>query len=216
MIRFRLLRRRRASTRRRDQRGVASVELAMLMPILAILVFGAIDAGEAWSRSTSASGALRSAGVRAFDAGDHRQHDQRTLRALLAELNNRDIENVTKVVIYDAEGLSAPPASCLGDAALTNGGVLGLCNVYDTTDIARVLAGTDDAFFDDPNCGGGDMDRQWCPTTRAAAKNSVDIAGEWWVGIYFESTQDALVGVMPFFRTFELNDGVILKEWERT
>lgn len=202
--------------RRRRERGVASVELAILMPILAMLVFGAIDAGEAWSRSTSASGALRSAGVRAFDSGEGRDHDQKTLRALLAELNNRDIENVTKVVIYDAEGLTGPPANCLTDFAASSGGVPGLCNVYDQNEIDLILHGNDANGFDHPTCGGGDFDRQWCPTTRHEQKDATDVEGEWWVGIYFESEQTALVGIMPFFRTFELNDGVIVKEWERS
>lgn len=57
--------------RARDQRGAAAVELALVLPILVLLIFGIIEFGRGYNAKVSLQGAVREgARVLALDSGD--------------------------------------------------------------------------------------------------------------------------------------------------
>ncbi len=190
----------------RSERGVAAVELAIMLPFLLLITIGAIDVGDAFTRKANASAALRAASVRAFDAGQDRDHDRLMLRSLVAELNNRDIEGLEKVVVWNAALNREVPASCLTTGAAASGGSSGLCVVYDRSDLTAIETGSDAGRFDDPDCS-LDADKMWCPPDRVQPDG-------WWVGLYFESSEPTLTGSLPFFDRIEMSESIVFVEWE--
>jgi Flp pilus assembly protein TadG len=60
---------RRASSRKRSDRGTAAVEFALMVPVLLLIVFGIIDFGRALNAQISLTGAARE-GVRLAALGD--------------------------------------------------------------------------------------------------------------------------------------------------
>lgn len=57
--------------RAHDQRGAAAVELALVLPILVLLIFGIIEFGRGYNAKVSLQGAVREgARVLALDSGD--------------------------------------------------------------------------------------------------------------------------------------------------
>ena len=190
----------------RSERGVAAVELAILLPLLLLITIGAIDVGDAFTRKANASAALRTASVRAFDAGQDRDHDRLMLRSLVAELNNRNIEGLDKVVVWNAALHREVPSTCLTTGAAASGGSSGLCVVYDRSDLTAIETGADADRFDDPDCT-LDADKMWCPPDRVQPDG-------WWVGLYFESSEPTLTGSLPFFDRIELSESIVFVEWE--
>ena len=193
-------------SRRAAERGVAAVELAILLPVLMLITIGAIDVGDAFTRKANASAALRAASVRAFDAGQDRDHDRLMLRSLVAELNNRNIEGLELVVVWNAALSREVPASCLTTGAIASGGRSGQCVVYDGSDLNAIVTGADADRFDDPDCS-LDADKMWCPPDRVQPDG-------WWVGIYFESSEPTLTGSLPFFDRIEMHESIVFVEWE--
>ena len=129
------------------QRGAAAVELALLLPLLALLLFGAIEYGFSWRSAGRVESAVGSAARVGAQTAEDVRSDWAMLQAVRGSLGN-DAANVERVVIYNATSLDGLPAeACLTDTARSEGGVVGICNVYDADDLtmmteAQYLAGS--------------------------------------------------------------------------
>lgn len=130
----------------RDQRGVAIVEAALVLPAVVMLLFGMLEAGLYFKDSLTVSEATKDAAhtgaMYAADAGA----DYYILHSVLhASLNG----TVEEVIVYDAANVDpanssaqAPSANCLGSVTgvpvgytdsqgvLHTTGAIGSCNVY--------------------------------------------------------------------------------------
>ncbi len=184
------------------------VEFVLLTPLLVTLTFATLDVGDAWSRSGASVDALQAAAVTGFDVGDVRDHDLRVMQTLLTEMDNRGVQNVQRVVFFDATSTNTPPAGCLTAAATAAAGSsVHQCVVYDKPFLDQVRAGTTAGAFLEGNCALS-RDRRWCVETRTQPDG-------WMLGIWVEARETSLTGVIPTFRNFTIARSVVVKEWER-
>jgi|GEM_PF-5878961 len=192
--------------KKRSERGAALVELALLLPFFILLIAAVIDFGDAWFKSTSVQTSLNAAARTGFDAGDNYDHDYRVLRTLMTEMSN--IQNVERVIIYDAERFDEPPANCFSTARIW--GVSGDCVSYSGNFLDGVVSGAVKNEFHPTSCPSS-ADSFWC-----AASRPPTAGGAYDVGVYVVASQDALTGLMPFFNSYSLEKNLVITEFKRT
>src|SRR3546814_20508587 len=93
----------RAASRKREDRGVALIELALVVGLLAVVLSGVIDVGMGWRRSVEMSGTLRTGARVAANLGAARSADLETLRALSAGIEEMGSANVKRGIIQQSE-----------------------------------------------------------------------------------------------------------------
>jgi len=125
---------------RRNERGAAAVEFALILPIVAALTFGLIDGSLTFFRWTAISQASRAGARTVSEMGTNQLADYRTLQAVAEMLTNVAPQDIDRVVIYQADDGrdttpmdNAPPAGCLTGS----GGVADACNVYTAADLGQ-------------------------------------------------------------------------------
>ncbi len=99
---------------RRDQRGAAAVEFAIILPILIALVFGIIEFSIAYNRQQGLHAAAREgARVAALPQTDQATIAAQVHASLQGVLNSTDIQNVAITVTPSADQPcdSAPPGT---------------------------------------------------------------------------------------------------------
>ncbi len=157
------------TTRRSRERGAAMVEAALVMPILALLVFAAID-GSVFMKSYMSLGHATTNGARAdVTKANHPLADYDMLQAVAKTKYGFDTNSIERIVVFKATSFDdAPPTQCM-----TNNphGIPNLCNVYVPADFAR--ASTD--FGGDSTW---DSDQSWPAWLREASRsNNPDLVG---------------------------------------
>ncbi len=198
----------RSGKRRRTERGAALVEFAIVLPILIGLFGAVIDFGDAWFTSTSVQSGVRNASVVGFDAGVDYDHDYRVVRSVMDELDNRGIETINRVVIYDPSAFTGDlPAGCYATAE--TGGVAGVCNSYSGAFLERVANGTARDEFVAGNCASS-ADSSWCATTRGGGLGTA-----FNVGVEVSVSHSALIGFMPFFQEYDIAKSSVISEIAR-
>lgn len=156
--------------RRRNDSGAAAVEAAILLPVLALLFFGAVEYGFAWRSASKVESAGAASARVAAQAGDETLADWEILQAVRGALG-ADIASVDRLVIYDSTAPDgAVPAACLTAPAYAVGGVAGVCSIYGSDDLeslslAAFTAGASHNGGAGNPCGGGLTDG-WCPDDR--------------------------------------------------
>ncbi len=186
-----MARRLRSLRARRDagDRGAVLVEAAIVVFLLAILVFGMVEMSFGWKNSSVGANSLRAAARVGASAGDDRTADYEMLRAVSTGMSDLTDGTIDRVIIYRSTSVDGEvPASCLTSAAYTARGVSGLCNVYRPTDLAALALST----FDGSGCTGDDIDGMWCPTTRNVSIDSAD-----YVGVYMRYDIGYLTDFLP-------------------
>jgi Flp pilus assembly protein TadG len=149
-----------ASRRLRGDRGAALVELAMVVPLLALLVFGTIELGQAWVADREVDAAVASAARVAAARGSVATADRDALLALRAALPADQLAAADRVVIFDASTTGTVPAACLKPKGSSSQvGAVG-CNSYSGATLRSVTA-TSMAGF-----GPTGADRYWAPSAR--------------------------------------------------
>lgn len=147
------------------ERGASALELALCLPLLASLLFGALEFGLIWRSSNALADASRGAILDLSRAVDERDADRRALERVHASVSS-SLDTVEWVIVYRSnQPNGSPPVVCRRLAeGLASGstGINGLCNVYSGAFVRSMAA----ADFDDPRCS-GDADRWLCPATRA-------------------------------------------------
>lgn len=195
-------RRREAMTGRRRERGAVLVEAAIAIPLLLMLIFGAIEAGMAWEAKSSSTAGLRTGLLRAASLADRPETDLRILQSVVGEIGGDNVANINYVVVFDASGPdpAATVAACA--AAAAGGGMSGTCNTYTTGDLGEVVAGNWTAGpggnFDDGSNGGtgsytcdtSKVDSNWCAPSRI-------INGPAEVGVAISYDHTWFTGVLP-------------------
>lgn len=153
-----------ARSLRRNQRGAAAVEMALCLPIVAVLFTGVADYGLAFNSSRQI-GTVSTAAARQGAAGaDDRLADFAVLRVVKGALG--DDGALTRVIVYKANSLGTVPAACF------TANVTGVCNSYTAAQVRTLTA----ADFTQVGCA-GDPDVYWCPTSRRTAFQNGDYLG---------------------------------------
>ena len=176
-----------ASVRCRGERGTALVELAVLLPLLAILAFGITEFGLALQDRMVVEGAGR-AGTRVGSAaGATAAADQTLLLALGSAVNDVGLDNVSWVVVYKsvtADGVV--PATCTGP---TPHSVSTSCNAYSGAQLKQIVAGTAPGTWF--GCGVGSLDVSWCPTSR----QTTQALGNDYLGVWLQTVHHLNTGM---------------------
>ena len=189
--------------RRHDrERGAVLVEAAIAIPLLLILIFGAVEAGMAWEAKSSSTAGLRTGLLRAASLADRPETDLRILQSVVGEIGPDNVNNINHVIIFDASGVDpeATVASCA--AAAAGGGLADVCNTYDTADLNEVVLGNwttgpGGNFDDGSNLSGSTytcditkVDSNWCAPGRI-------INGPAEIGIALSYDHTWFTGVLP-------------------
>jgi hypothetical protein len=189
--------------RRHDrERGAVLVEAAIAIPLLLILIFGAVEAGMAWEAKSSSTAGLRTGLLRAASLADRPETDLRILQSVVGEIGPDNVNNINHIIVFDASGIDpvATVATCAASAA--GGGVAGVCNTYDTADLNEVVlgnwtSGVGGNFDDGSNLAGTvytcditKVDANWCAPSRI-------LTGAAEVGIAVSYDHTWFTGVLP-------------------
>jgi Flp pilus assembly protein TadG len=166
----------RRATLGRD-RGAVLVELAMVVPFLALLLFGAMQVGSAVIADSRVDRAVSDAARRGALAGGQSSADRDVLLALQAALPAQQLARLDRVVIFRAATPDGqPPAACTKpEGSTSEAGATG-CNTY-TGATVRAVSGSSMAGF---GGGPGTKDSSWSPASRAdALADPPDYLGVW-------------------------------------
>ena len=165
-------------TRRTDphsERGAALVELVVVLPLLIVIVFGAIEFGAAWSNKLKVETAARAGARVGSNLGNDRLADWSLLQSVRSAVQDIGTSNVSYVVVYKASATNgAVPASCKTSPPTSQSG---LCNVYTGADLTSLTQGS---FGGTSSCSITSPDRFWCPLTRQDVQHlNPDYLGVW-------------------------------------
>lgn len=179
----------------RGEGGVAIVEFALVLPVVALFVLGIIDFGTLWRQNNIAEDAVLSAGRTVSSTARNRYADYEALRALSSALSGVENAEISKVVIWKANSYSDPPSSCTSINPGSSGtfGVSGLCNVYSAAQVNTIApVGFPATSSQNPTCTAGSWDARWCPTSRVNAEGNGD-----WIGVWVELDYTSVTGIVP-------------------
>lgn len=178
--------------RSRSDRGVALVEAAIILPFLALLVFGMIEAGFAYRDGNILARATQQSARTDSRLAENLSADYEALRALDSGLSSLTASSISRVVIYDATTAGdEPPAACRTVARPDDTSPVGFnsaaarCNVYSATQVGLDAPGS----F---GCGGGAWDASYCPSSRSQDTPNPDR-----IGVWVELSYDKVTRVLP-------------------
>lgn len=181
---------------RGDERGVAAVELAVVLPFLALLVFGVFEFGFLWGDVNRVDRASQNAARTGSSLGNQRFADYEALRAVESTLAGLDGATPLRVITYlstDADG--AVPQGCLDVAAVGTSpkGVDDVCNVYSPQQLASDNPGNfGSTALDLKFCTSSAWDVAWCPTGRSRLLADPD-----YLGVYVEVEYEGRTSIIP-------------------
>ncbi|MEM7340089.1 MAG: TadE family protein [Actinomycetota bacterium] len=181
---------------RRNERGAALVEFALVTPVLLILTLTAWEFTLIWLRNQAVINASQSAARAAAQAGTAEEADQAAVRAAKAALGDR-WDRIDRIVIYALDSDGSTPAACVDLATRTSPGGA-RCNVYTQPDVVQA---DDAAHF---SCGGGAASN-WCPTTRNGDLLSAD-----WLGVRVDYNDTWVSNVVPW-GSYTLADTTVMR-----
>lgn len=165
-------------TRRVDghaERGAALVEIVVVLPLLILIVFGAIEFGAAWSNKLKIETAARAGARVGSNLGNERLADWTLLQSVRSAVQQIGTSNIAYVVVYKASAANgAVPASCKTSPPTSQ---TGLCNVYTGAQLDSL---TQTSFGGTTSCSGTSPDRFWCPVSRQDVQHlNPDYLGVW-------------------------------------
>lgn len=154
------------------ERGVALVETALLVPILALLSMGIYEFSTAWQSNLTVQSSIRAAARTGSGLGNDRYADYSMLQALNSGLSGFSAADIQQVVVFKASDVNGvPTTTCKSGTATAN-----VCNVYSGTQVKTL---TQAAFTGGTTCTGTSPDINWCPTSRDATQTTADYVGVW-------------------------------------
>lgn len=165
------------------ERGATLVEFAIISSLLVAFILGVFEIGMAWSDHQVLTQSTRSGGRVVSQLGVRPQADQEALRAISAGLGTVNGQ-VTRVVVFEADGNGDMPAACETATAGYSGA--GNCNVYDSVSLANL----DTAALWGSGSSCGTADGNWCPVT---ARNDAQATASF-IGVQVEMQRDYLTG----------------------
>ena len=191
--------------RRRRERGVALVEIAIVAPIVFALVFGIMEYGLTFRDQLTAQDAVGDAarlgaivGPDVTSTGSNADYE--ILRTLRDGLGNVPTSWIVRIVVFkgSAGGAGAPerqiPVSCRNGTAIA-----GTCNVFDVNSAFNAVQSGDFAYFDCPATPGSPS-CPWPPSGRNDGPNPNVID---YLGVYVKIQRPGLTGLFGSVRTVE-------------
>lgn len=167
------------------------VEAAIVMPLLLLLVFGIIEFGFLFKDSLTLANASRAGARVGSSSGQDPLADFNVLKAIEAA---GSLSNVNLVVVFKATGPDGTvPAPCLA------GGVGGLCNTYDATDLAI----SQGAFL----AAGYSKDDNWPSSARQTSISSP--GGPDYLGVYVQAYHSSFV--IKMFPDKNIKDTTVMR-----
>jgi Flp pilus assembly protein TadG len=151
------------------------VELALVVGLLLLIMFGIVEFGAAWSNKLKVETGARAGARVGANLGANRLADYSLLQSVKSVLSDIGLNNVQYVVVFKANAASGQPtaASC---AAATPTAVSGDCNVYTGAQLQSLTQ----ASFSGTTCASGAPDASWCPTSRKDLQSAgTDYLGVW-------------------------------------
>lgn len=190
----------------KHERGAVLVEAAICIPLLLVVILGAVEAGLAWEAKSSTVSGVRTGTLRAASDAGNPAVDFRILQSVIGEVGGENADRIVSISIFEVTG--NPDADFAGCLATGSGN----CLVYDATDIANVVNGTLTAADfgqgtsqTDPitgelinfDCASGEIDSGWCAGER------ID-SGDVQIAVGIEYTHNWFTNIFPFTApTFE-------------
>lgn len=144
--------------REEHERGAILVEFSFVSTLLVVLVLGVFEIGSAWTDHQSLTAASRSGARVGSSLGTDGSADSEVLLGIEAALGSLG-NNVSRVVIYEADINGNMPSACVSATAGYSGG--SNCNVYDANSIANLT--TPGWWGSGSSCG--TADGNWCAAT---------------------------------------------------
>ncbi len=190
-------------------RGAVLVEAALAIPLLLVVIFGAVEAGMAWDARSSTTSGVRTGLLRAASLGDKPETDLRILQSVIGEIGADDAGDIEWIVVFDATDpdYDGTIADCA--AAIAGGGIADTCNTYSPSQIQDVVSSTLTMSDFDSGLNGSDtgytcettsVDANWCAGKRRVDDNDV------LVGVALSFDHDWFTGILP-------GDGVTFTEY---
>ena len=149
--------------RLKHDRGAVLVEAAIAIPLLLFVILGSLEFGVAWETKSSTTNGMRSGLLRAATLADQPQTDLRVLQSIIGEVGAEDSENISWVVIFNADP-SFGSIDDIVDACSTpiEGGATSAtlpsyCVGYTQDTIRQVATTTDAAMFLEQNFDDGSV-----------------------------------------------------------
>jgi Flp pilus assembly protein TadG len=173
--------------RRRDERGVAVLETALVVPFLMILAIGIWEFSNGWQNNLAVQASVRAAARTGAGLGNDRAADFSMLQALKSGLTDFAASDIQRVVIFDASSSATVPATCKAGTS-----VAGSCNVYTGAQVNSVTYPSPDFAGTTTTCASPALDRYWCPTGRDVSQASPD-----YVGVYVKAFSRYQTGYFP-------------------
>lgn len=177
---------------RKDSRGGAAVEFAIILPVLVMLTLGIIDGSIMFFKWMTIGQSARD-GVRAVvDQPGDDYADYSGIKAaslVFAAIPSADLDRVViykATTDYDGDGNplnNPPPAACLSGT-----GVAGVCNVYNATDLQGTRA----------NYAAGNKYTNWPGASRDLWADATDTD---YIGVYVAARVTPPTGVLGGTRT---------------
>lgn len=163
----------------RGDSGLAVVEVAIVLPLLALLISGIIEGGMAWRDSLTVSSGTRSAARVVSNLGSNRLADYEALLTLDAALDGLSTSYVVGVLVYDASAADgAVPDACL-DSGGNPKSITGSCNYYSAAMIDTMSISKFDGVSA-TTCSPTSWDHFYCPTDRETRQQQgVEKVGVW-------------------------------------
>lgn len=159
---------------RRDSRGAALVEGAIITPLLLLLVFGTIEFGFIFKDSLTLANASRAGARVESSAGNDPLADYNMLKAVQSA---GQLVHVQRIVVFKASG----PNGTMPPACATHG-VAGVCNYFDGSDLT-----IDQATF---QSAGYTRDDDWPSSSRQTSLSMP--GGPDYVGVCLEAQHNAI------------------------
>ncbi len=159
---------RRLRERASDERASVITELALILPLLIMLVVGAVDLGGVMSANGQLAVAAQEGSRVGSSLGTTTGTDRQILLATASGLEDIPLDEVELVVVFKAATPDADvPPQCLTPAARIIGGNVGRkCNTYSGWKFRQIVTNPASAtWFTDPDCS-FQMDWFWCPSDR--------------------------------------------------
>ena len=164
------------------------MELAFVLPLLCLFVFGTIELGLAWVSDNRVEGAAAQAARIGASSGSRDEADRDVLVALRSSMPPEQLALLDRVVVFRATADSAEvPDGCLKPAGSSaDGGVASSCNSYSGNTVRLVSIDSMVGF----GGGIGAKDSWWAP---AARKDALADPPDY-LGVFVRTRHQSLTG----------------------
>ena len=174
--------------RTRHDRGAALLELAIVLPVLAVVLVGTFELGRAWVSSNQVDGAVFQAARMGASAGSRVEADRDVLIALRTALPPDELDNVDRVVVFRASAASTTvPTGCVKPVGNTSEAGTPDCNTYTGTTLRSTTATSMTGFGGDPTA----KDRYWRPASR---RDALALPPDY-LGVWIRTSHNSVMGI---------------------